>query len=203
MKHLKTLGLAVVVVTALTALAGAGSASATVLCKTNTNPCSEDYPAGSGFSATTEAGFLTVFKWGGMSVNTCTEAKMSGRTTGTGALGSPVLVSLSSFSWGGCTKPVEVIKAGPLEIYYAKNERGAYGTVTMGEFEWKEEACTYGGPNPDIGIITGPVFEGGTTAKLRVDVLYPLISGFPCASAATFAATYVISAPKPLYFAER
>jgi len=39
MKYVKMLRLAVVA-TALMAFVGAGSASATVLCKTNTNPCS-------------------------------------------------------------------------------------------------------------------------------------------------------------------
>jgi hypothetical protein len=48
MKHLKMLGLAALAAAALTALIGAGTASATVLCKNNLNTttCSEKYPAG-------------------------------------------------------------------------------------------------------------------------------------------------------------
>ena len=39
MKHLKMLGLALLAAAALTALLGAGTASATELCSTNTSPC--------------------------------------------------------------------------------------------------------------------------------------------------------------------
>jgi hypothetical protein len=203
MKHLKMLGLATLTAMALIAVVGAASASATVLCKTSTNPCTEDYPAGTEFNAATEAARSVLFKGGGVAVNTCTEAKISGKTTNTGGLGSPVVVSLSSFVWGGCTKTTEVIKAGPMEIYYAKSEIGAIGTVTMKEFEWKEGSCTYGWTNQDIGQITGSATEGGSKAKLYVDATYPLVAGgFPCPMTATWADIYVISTPNPLNFAE-
>ncbi len=48
MKHVKLLGLIAVAAMALMALLGAGTASATVLCKTTTDPC----PAGETYSGT-------------------------------------------------------------------------------------------------------------------------------------------------------
>jgi hypothetical protein len=46
MKYLKMLGLAVIAAAAVTAFLGAGSASATVLCTENTEPCNTEHPAG-------------------------------------------------------------------------------------------------------------------------------------------------------------
>jgi hypothetical protein len=101
MKYLKMLGLAVVAAAALSAFMGAGSASATVLCTTNSTPCGTShtegtkegmYPAESTFvahlkektKAVLQAGIFTVECEG-------STAEMASTTTGSKAWPSPAI----------------------------------------------------------------------------------------------------------------
>src|SRR5690242_744555 len=75
MKHLAKLGLAAVAAAALMAFLGAGTASATVLCKNNLNTetCSEKYPVGTvGVASLTGSGVMETLS--GTVVNTCTSS---------------------------------------------------------------------------------------------------------------------------------
>lgn len=201
MGYLKMIGLAVLAALVLMAIAGAGSASATVLCKEDKNPCGSDYAAGTEFVAEQMAGSYLRFIAGGTITDECTGSKIAGKTTNTGGSGSAVAIELSTFTWGSCSKSREVTKRGPLEIDYNIWETGYAGTVTMKELEWKEGLCTYGHSNIDMGNITKSE-TSSSYATLHIDVQYPLISGFGCASVITFAADYTITAPKPLYISE-
>jgi len=199
MKHLKMLGLAVLAAMALMAVAG--SASATVLCKEEKNPCgSADYPAGTEFKAEEMPENTMLWKSQGKTIDECSGSLTAGKTTNTGGLGSAVTVELSTFSWGTCSKSREIIKAGPLEIHY-KHLGNSIGTVTLKELEWKEGLCTFGHSNIDIGDITKPE-TGKTYSTLLIDALYPRISGFGCGETVTFAATFKITIPTPLYVSE-
>jgi hypothetical protein len=196
MKHLKMLGLAAVAVTALTALAGTSSASATVLCKTNTNPCTEDYAAGTKVTMKLPSGFD--MKWTGVG-DTCLFSSLAGETSNTGGSGSTVSVKLSEVSWTSCTLTWEPLKIGTLEIKYANG--GLQNDLTLKGTEWRVSGCTYSaGSGTKIGVIT-PSIEG-SVAKVSIQATFARVSGGFCSSTVTWEGNYEVTAPNPLYVAE-
>lgn len=83
MNYLKMLGLAAVAVAALTAFLGAGTASATVICKTEPTAgvCPEgwDYSAGTKGKASLEKGTTAILRSTAGSIeDTCTESTVEG-----------------------------------------------------------------------------------------------------------------------------
>lgn len=81
MKHLNMLGLVAIATVALTTFLGSGSASATVLCKTElTQGCAAngwDYPVATVIESTVGEGeSASIHTLGGTTLSTCTEAKI-------------------------------------------------------------------------------------------------------------------------------
>lgn len=202
MKYLKTLSLAALAAMAMVIIAGVGSASATVLCKEDKNPCgSADFPAGTEIKIEELPENSLLWKWGKTTIDECTKSEIVGKTTNTGGSGSAVVVELSSFTWGSCSHSRELKKLGVMELDYKNGPGSSIGTITLKELEWKDGLCTYGHPNIDIGDVTKPE-TSSSYAIVDIDALYPLISGFGCHETTTFAATYRITTPKPLYISE-
>src|SRR6476469_9901246 len=109
MKHLKMLGLAALAAMALMAITAVNSASATVLCKEEKNPCgSADYSAGTEFKAEEMPENTMLWKSQGKTIDECSGSLTAGKTANTGGLGSAVTVELSTFSWGTCSKSREI-----------------------------------------------------------------------------------------------
>jgi len=79
MNYLKRLAVAASVA-AVFAVVGAGSASATVICKTSTSPCASPYLKGTLFKGTLTPGTTAVFKAGFATIE-CTEGQGSIETT--------------------------------------------------------------------------------------------------------------------------
>ena len=196
MKNLKIFGLAAVAVFACCAAIGAGSASATVLCKTNTKPCTEDYAAGTKVTMQLPSGFD--MKWTGLG-DTCSFSTVAGETTNTGGSGSAVTVKLTGLSWTSCGLTWEVLKLGTLEIKYG-NE-GLQNDVILKGTEWRAAGCAYSaGSETKIGVIT-PSFEG-SAGRMDIQGVFARVSGGFCPATATWEAIDEITAPKPLYVAE-
>jgi hypothetical protein len=101
MKYLKMLGLAAIAAAALTAILGAGTASATKLCENNqTANCTSHVVKGSTLKFTAESSvkFSGAF---GIVFDTCTESTMEGPTTGTGGVdGVAVTVNVNTLTFG-------------------------------------------------------------------------------------------------------
>jgi hypothetical protein len=200
MKYLKTLGLAVVAVAALMAIAGAGTASATVLCDSNTNPCSAKWASETQLEFNVKTG--TVGKWGNTSGETlveCTEGLLKGRPSAGGATSTVKMsVSASEFNWNsGCSGVVtKTLEGGTLEIHAIAGTGN--GTVTATGFTFTTtlfgSSCTYGFlTTTDMGVLTG---SGTGNAVLDISTTFSKKEGsFICPSTLSWKEEFVQVAP--------
>ncbi len=190
MKNLKILGLAVLAVTALTAFFGAGSASATVLCKTAVNPCPEGEKWGTGTLLEATSEHVTFYE-----ANTCVASTLSAKTTSNGGSGVPVPLAIEGLSFSTCTNNTIVTTLGELQIEWINGthdgiikDRGTKGTVAMalGNCGWN---IGFGGAWVTIGRI-----NGGSPAAIELEA--PLIGTCPFTY---ILGSYTVPAPEPLY----
>jgi hypothetical protein len=190
MKYVKMLGLAAIAAAALMAFLGAGTASATVLCKNAT--CTEDYPSGTEIEATL-SGSAILETTGGTVLDTCTGGKVSGKTSSTS--GTPLTGAISALTWEGCTKTTKTLTNGSLAIEHTSGVDGtlsATGTeVTVNTIFG---SCVFG----PVGSLTLGTLKGGAPATLTINTIIPRISG-PCPSEARWTASYTVTKPNPLY----
>lgn len=203
MKYVKVFGLAAVMAMAMMAFLGAGTASATVLCKTSlTEGCGAsgwDYPAGTQIHATLEAGSSATLRNTESSiVNTCTESTVLGKTTNTGSSNETVVGHIEALSFGHCTNTTDVVSLGELEVHWdVGTDNGTLtartAAVTMNLFG---ASCTYGaGGGTDLGTVTG-----GSMATMDVNaVVNKTAGGFLCPGTAVWEAKYTVTSPEPLY----
>jgi hypothetical protein len=200
MKYLKMVSLAAVAVAVLLAVAGAGTAGATVLCKEDKNPCGSDYAAGTQIAAKLPAGVSMLWWKFGEVADTCTAATMVGKTSTTGGSTSAVVAPLSALTWTGCTTARETIKPGTLEIDYVSGGGAVVATLKLKGAEWKEGSCTYGFSGIiDLGRLKkSETLTSGAT--MEVNALFPRLAGvFPCPETIKWEARYLVTAPVPLY----
>jgi hypothetical protein len=196
MKYLKMLGLAVVAA-ALMALAGAGTVSATVLCKNNLNTetCSEPYAIGTKGTASLEKGTSAVLTdTEGETLDTCKESTVTGVLKSQGS-GKPALSELSTITWSGCTFPTTTTNPGRGELNWIKGTDN--GTLTTYETTATINtvlfgSCSYGvGAGTDMGTTVG-----GNPGSLTVNTVLKKISGaFVCPETTKFTAKYVATSP--------
>jgi hypothetical protein len=217
MKYVKMLGLAAA---AVMAVVGAGTASATVLCKTNTTPCAagQMYEPGQEFHAVNE-GNLTLRA--GFMVITCETATLKGTQENTGGANETVFYQLDETSiseegnpqktglhYGKCSAVFKVTSAGTLTLHWITGTMNATvrskGTSTT--FEIAGTVCTYGtkgaGEETDLGTLTGSSVTNATpTIDLSVE-LKKEAGGFLCANPAHLEGAYSITTPDVGYVAE-
>jgi hypothetical protein len=210
MKYLKMLGLAAVAAMALMAFVGAGTASATKLCKNSTSTvvCSEPYGVGTEIKSKL-TGSAILETTGGTTLDTCTGGEVNGKIEKEGSATATVSGKNSAITWTGCSVPTTTLATGELEIH-AKPElnskgelvdtdngtltaSGAEVTVNTGFFG----ACVYGtGTGKDLGTLLG-----GSPATLAISTNVTLTkneSGL-CPSETKWTAEYTVTEPKPLY----
>ena len=204
MKYVKILGLAVVAAMALMAFLGAGTASATKLCKTTDTPhCTAGwhYNEGTVIKTSLKAGTSAVLSdTGGSLRDECAESTTEGATTNTGSETETVdgKVEAAKLTWGKCTaEKTETLKGGLLEIHWIEGTHN--GTVTAKEFEVTVKvfgvSCIYkAGAGIHLGELTS-----GPEPILHVNTVVQGSGGFLCPSTGTWKATYVVTSPTPLY----
>jgi hypothetical protein len=193
MKHLKILGLAVVAAVAMTALFGAGSAAATVLCSTAVNPCpvGEKYTIGSALDASLQTS--TTWEASSEPVNTCTGSTIAGKTTSSGSATETIVLKLESLTFANCTRTTTVLTRGELQIHSIAGTTN--GTITSrgitGEIAGPLVPCgwNFGSEWTHFGKIVG-----GNPAVIELAV--PVIGSCPING---LTGTYTITSPKPLY----
>ena len=194
MNYLKRLAVAAVVAAALMAV-GAGSASATVVCKTSTSPCASPYLKGTLFKSVLTPGTVAVLK-AGFATFECTEGQGSVETTTNGSATETVKGVTKTLSFGGCNGEVKVLKTGTGEIHWTSKTNGtftSFGTEVTGST--LGVSCVYGGT-----ISSGITLNGGTSPTITMNTKVPLISGgFLCANPATMTASLTVTEPTPLY----
>lgn len=194
MKYLKGLALVAAIVAAFVAF-GAGSASATVLCKTKTSPCGSKYPVGTLFNSELTPGTTAVFK-AGFATFECTEGHGSVETTTEGSATETVKGITKTLSFGGCNGEVNVLKTGSGEIHWTSKTNGSFtveGMEITGSMLGVD--CVYGG-----SISSGITLNGGEKPTISINAKIALLSGsFLCANPGTMTASLSITEPTPLY----
>lgn len=179
MRYIKMLGLAAIAAIAVLAFMGASSASATVLCEANEDPCEEPLASGTVLKGETEeAGTYE----GGELKGKCSSS-FAAKTTSSGGKESPVTAEITSLTFSSCTGSCSVVKAANLPYAASMNatgegngkmtvEKGSGGgepavDLTCG----KESPCRYGAPTETWKL------EGGHPAHLLREVKRKKISG--------------------------
>ncbi|HET8814644.1 MAG TPA: hypothetical protein VFM51_06780 [Solirubrobacterales bacterium] len=205
MKHLKMLAITIPVAMALAVLLGAGTASATVLCKENKRPCpkSQDWEFGQTFEAGIIAETTTTLKTtSGTLLNTCTSGIMEGITENTGGSGIPVKIENTKLTFNNCTRTTHVHNPGRLTIEYINEpSNDTFGYLIAKEMEFTVTLplignCTVStGPELIMGLVTGR--KGETAAMIHITTQ---LEG--CLASMPFLAEYHISLPAPLYVKE-
>jgi len=189
--------LAAFAVLAATAVAGAGTASATVLCKTTTTPCSSPYPAGTIIvPSLTGTNSLETLE-GGTILTTCTQTVIKTKIEKSGSATSTVYGPNQELQAANCTAATTTLNKGALEIHHiAGTDNGtvtgllAEVTVNTGIFG----SCVYGtGTSVDIGTLIG-----GENPIIKVNGIVKKVSGL-CPNEARWTGEYKITEPKPLY----
>jgi hypothetical protein len=201
MKHFKMLGLAIVAAAALMALVGAGTASATGLCKNNetTSYCNEPYGAGTEIASRLVAETKWKLKTEPQTVE-CSKSTISGKTENAGE-GEAVKEPLTALTFSECNCTVSVLKTGSLKFESIAGTNN--GTMKLEGNEittlcstiFGNVHCIYGAESIDLGTLTG-----GNPAKAdSLGAVPRLTTSFLCSSEAIWEASYEITAPKPLY----
>jgi hypothetical protein len=197
MKYVKMLGLAAVAAMALMAFAGAGTASASVLCKTATNPCTSAYPNGETIEGTLEKETTATLRNTETSiVNTCTGSSVKGSlTNGSSTVTAKGSVTAANLTWSGCSASgTATVTPGELEIHATTNGNG---TVTAKGFAVTQIfaglSCSY---TAGTGVDLGTYNEAAKTINVNVVVNKDSNhSAFLCPSTAVWEAKYVITSP--------
>jgi len=204
MKYSKTLALAAVAALALIAFVGGGSASATVLCKENTTECGKEgktYGEGTAFKATLDKTLEFKFELGGgMSYSyTCTGSTMEGEITNAGGAGD-VIIGLETFTLTNCSCPeTTVLNAPSLAVAFTPGTMN--GDVTTANLNVTFKCmghCRYG--DGKVGVLTGGAMGtidlSGSLKKLEGNILQ-------CPSSAKWTGSYTVTAPEPVWVAEK
>jgi hypothetical protein len=187
MKHLKMLGIVAIAAAALTALMGAGTASATVLYSGGTKLGAGTKIEATGSNIVLKAGFATI---------ECAHAEGDGKTSNQGGASETVEGNISNLSFTECNATVKVLKKGKLVIHHTS---GSNGTVTSEGAEVTVAvfgtSCTYGTPEAlNVGTLIGgsPATMSGSASVKRI------AGGFLCANPASVSASGVVTTPSPL-----
>lgn len=197
MKHLKMLVVAAAATAAMTAALGAGTASATVLCKTTTTPCGSPYAKGT-VLVPSLTGSNQIETLGGTNLVTCTATSTKITIENSGGAASTVSGPITELAASGCTTTVQTLKPGSVEIHHIAGTdngtvTGLFSEITTMIFG---VSCIYGaGTSIDAGTLTG-----GENPTLKVNEIIKRMGGaMICPAEVRWTASYNVTSPKPLY----
>jgi hypothetical protein len=209
MKYVKMLGLAAVAAMALMAFFGASSASAAVLCKTNSDPCEagQDLEKGAALNSSLAAGKTAVLK-AAFSEVVCSKSEVKGEVTNTGGKGKEVSGDITEITFTECTcgsrtAHVTTTEAGTLKV----NDAGTVTSVgTRATIQCTGLAsCIFGtvAAGTDVGT-----FTEGSPGSLNAAATLTWSSGtgdsgqFVCAGfgdTGSWTANYEVTSPTSLW----
>jgi len=199
MKQLIRLGAIVIAAAALTALAAAGSAGATVLCTSPDTPgCTapHTYSAGSEIDFSQKSGASIRFTNGATTVTTCTGTTVKGKTTSTVA--EAIKLKIEQLTWTGCTQTMDTLVNGELSIQQIKGTHSA--TVKGIGIQWTMTisgvSCTYGfGESTYLGTLT----KGEEPTLIFAAPAKKLAGGGTCPAEIVVDDELVVTSPHALY----
>lgn len=202
MKRMKLFLAAALAITALAAIAGGGTASATVLCANESAPCSSKYTAGTEVKAQLKSGSIAILETSITKIE-CTGSNAVGKLQNNGGAAETLKFAVEELTFKECNCEVKVLKKGEKEIHYISGthngtDTGKGSEVTVNCNGWSD--CIYGtGTGTDLGI-----FVGGTGAWEAEEILVPRVGGSSvlCPATARGTVAYEVTSPKPLYIAE-
>jgi hypothetical protein len=206
MKYLKMLGLAALAAAALMAFVGAGTASGTVICKTEpiagVCPAGWTYPVGTEGTATLEAGTSSLLETtGGELLVTCSESTAKSTLKEPGSAATTVKSGVSTLVFAKCTNMAVTLAGGSAELHWIPGTNN--GTLTTIGTEVTVNilgvSCIYGsGAGLDVGTTVG-----GNPGSLTLNVVFPRIGGpFVCPATARYTGKYTATSPKNAWVAE-
>jgi hypothetical protein len=205
---IKMLGLAGIAAIAAMAFLGAGTASATTLCKTSAGAgkCGSVYGVGTKISASsTEATLVT-----SLGTVVCKKSTVSGKTTSAGGAGLPVNGSVEALTFSECKLGSTSCTVSAVHLNYTASvawTSGDNGTFTVGKGTGGAPGahvvcgafidCTFTGEGIQLDV------DGGSPALVlaKAEPLARESGGFLCPSSSTWTATYTVTAPNPLFVA--
>jgi hypothetical protein len=178
-------------------LAGAGSASATVLCKKLVESCGTNkWGTGTELAASvSEEGVFFLTKEGAL-VAQCTGGVLAGKTSTPGSEFEAVKATMSSWTWS-CSEPITTVANGEIRIDVS-NVNGV-GGVTLSGFEVTINPsipCTYGSKNELFGVIVGA--EKAPTLQISTKLKKTAGSAL-CVSELRWEGEYTFGSPTPLW----
>jgi hypothetical protein len=196
MKHLKLFGAAVGAAMAMLAVWGGGAASATVLCKTNSNPCAEKYLASTSINASIATGTeVKLVDSGGFTLDICKKGQFKGKILSAGSGAETVTVQPEFMSYENCAVPLQVATWGTYELHSVTGTTNGTLTVSGQTIYLNSGECTYvSGTGTHAGVLTG-----GVAPTIDYSLQLTKTSG-PCIwPSARLTATYSVTSPTPLY----
>jgi hypothetical protein len=190
MKYIKMLGLAAIAAAALTAILGAGTASATTLCENSTTTgCAKHVNSNTTIKFTAEDSIKLLGPFS-IIIDTCTASTVEGPTTSTGNdTGGAVTGTITTLTFGNCTRPTTVSSTGTFETPGGAKDV-SYGTMSISNIAGSDNGtvtssgatvtvhevpniignpptCAYTTNNTDLGTLTGsttaPTFDISAT----------------------------------------
>lgn len=205
MRYLKMLAIAAVAAMALTAFVGAGSASATVLCKTAIKEgCAESgwaYPVGTVVDLSL-TGTTVTETTGGILADTCLQGTLKGETTNAGSSSETVDWNVSEMWSRECSRITTPLANGSLEVEWIPGTNN--GTLIGRNTEVTKNTifgtCNYG--TVAGGNYYGTV-NGGNPATVSTEAVFPKLAGnATCPADVRWTGSYAIPSPEPLYIAK-
>jgi hypothetical protein len=220
MKSIKMLGLSLVAALAAMAVIGAGSASATALCKVTSEPCGagNTYPAGTQVNANTLAtGTTALISWNSPSLHRieCGEGKW--QFTSNAVQGFPLTGQTlwsfqacsykTTFSSSSCLLSTTAIAPAPASLNNITGTRNGKGTVSGEPFKLKWSCSTPIAQQCQYSAAVGsPLFElvGGNPATVKAAVhMKGEPTGYSCPAEIDLSATFTVTTPNPIYVSSK
>ncbi len=205
MRFPKMLGICVIAALVTMALVGAGTASATTLCKTSEDPCgaANQYPSGTKIGMELASGSKFVLSANGTPVLECSKSTLEEKSTA--ASGSPLPLQVTGLTFGLCFS--ECTSFSPVALPWEASMAGAGGgkatlkvnklTIKLSNCSILKISCTYAGENVEAPMSGNPlqtVFENEPLALTEGPMF--------CPKEATMSATYSATSPSPLFIAK-
>jgi len=209
MKYLKMLGLAAVAATALMAF-GAGSASATELCKVTESPCSAAnmYGPGTLYHAHLKAGTEAVFT-AGFATTKCSQQTLELEQTTTGGPNETVKTNIKAITFpeASCNCKYTVTAQGSLEVHTddptkVTDHGTVTGTGTRYTINCSGVSCIFGTEVTDVGTLDGSATDPILTTSTQAKYFTGDASNFTCtlgSGTASWKAEHTFTKPLGLF----
>jgi hypothetical protein len=192
MRYLKMLGIAAMAAMALTAVAGAGTASAETLWTTTADGSLDTLKVGSELNASLEAGTSAVLKdSSNTTIDTCTSSTVKGKIESNG---TPASGKISSLTFGGCSHTTKVLTPGSLTITSSGAVTSAGAEVTVVSTVFGISCIAKTGSGTSIGTLKDAPSSTGH-ATMTINASLPM----GACGTATWTGAYTVTSPTGLH----